>query len=193
MKTISTFTKFGILIFFACICTSLPVYSYSLKHYKVENGLLDNTINAIYQDHSGFVLFSTANGLNVYDGLKLQKFHPVDNPDFLQGHTIDTMLETQDNTFWFLTDKGLIRFSNADQAPYYFKEYDLSTHMAKGPDNELYLVDAEGCICYYNRKTETFEKTSVNDVRPDNIINIYIDYSNTIWVIAEDKDWKSVV
>ena len=46
---------------------------YYFKNLSVQNGLSQNTVNAILQDKQGFMWFGTKDGLNRYDGLSFRK------------------------------------------------------------------------------------------------------------------------
>ena len=47
---------------------------YYFKNLSVQDGLFQNTVNAILQDKQGFLWFGTKDGLNRYDGLSIRRF-----------------------------------------------------------------------------------------------------------------------
>ena len=69
------------------------------------NGLSDNNINHIYKDRSGFVWFATNDGLNRYDGHKVQPF-VIPNITLKIYH----IHQTEENWLWINTDQGLMAF-----------------------------------------------------------------------------------
>lgn len=58
------------LIFYPILCCAQVADDhYYFKNLSVQNGLSQNTVNAILQDKQGFMWFGTKDGLNRYDGL----------------------------------------------------------------------------------------------------------------------------
>ncbi|MBX2922274.1 MAG: response regulator [Chitinophagaceae bacterium] len=57
--------------------TALFCQEYPVKFLGIENGLSNNAVMSIYQDHNGFMWFGTYDGLNRYDGYEFTTFHNV--------------------------------------------------------------------------------------------------------------------
>lgn len=190
MRTVNTFTKSISLFFFLFLFVYIPASAYSLKQYNAKDGLSGSSILSIYQDHRGFVWLSTTSGMNIFDGLQFKGFRPVGNPDFLSGYVISDLFETDEHIFWFITDQGLIRYDDTRQEPTYFKDITLDSHIAKGPDNTLYTVKEDGFIYFYTESSKSFEKTATGNIRTENIIKLFVDYQNTLWVISDDNNHK---
>src|ERR1044072_2291177 len=49
----------------------------SAKYLGIENGLSNNVVTAIFQDHNGFMWFGTYDGLNRYDGYSFKVFRNI--------------------------------------------------------------------------------------------------------------------
>ena len=71
-----------VLIFLICLIgyqigchAQMADEHYYFKNLSVQNGLSQNTVNAILQDKQGFMWFGTKDGLNRYDGLSFRKFN----------------------------------------------------------------------------------------------------------------------
>lgn len=54
--------------------------SFVIKHLNQESGLPQNSVNDIYFDHTGFLWFSTEDGLIRYDGKKTRVFNSLNHP-----------------------------------------------------------------------------------------------------------------
>ena len=65
---------------------------YYFKNLSVQNGLSQNTVNAILQDKQGFMWFGTKDGLNRYDGLSFRKFKHDDRTRRSIGNNFITAL-----------------------------------------------------------------------------------------------------
>src|SRR5258708_16230779 len=48
-----------------------------VRYLGIEQGLSNNAVISIYQDHNGFLWFGTYDGLNRYDGYGFKIFHNI--------------------------------------------------------------------------------------------------------------------
>ena len=69
-------------------------------------GLSDNNINAIVQDHRGLLWIATEAGLNRFDGHSIETYTHGKYPDALPDDEIVTMELTADNKLWLGTESG---------------------------------------------------------------------------------------
>jgi len=76
-----------------------------VEYLTIQNGLSDNTINAIIKDNTGFVWFATNNGICRYDGYTIKNYSPDNNYLFVQD-----MIQTKDGLIWCATTNGLFCF-----------------------------------------------------------------------------------
>jgi len=79
-----------------------------LKPYTVADGLPHNVINRIVRDTRGFLWFSTAEGLSLFDGYKFTTYGTDEG--LLHPYVAD-ILETPDGVYWVATSGGLYRFN----------------------------------------------------------------------------------
>jgi len=89
----------------------LPVYAQSSKiefeHITAKEGLLQSTINCIFQDSRNFMWFGTEEGLNMYDGYKFYSYQSeLGNPNSLKANSIQSIYETENNILWISTYNG---------------------------------------------------------------------------------------
>ena len=62
---------------FLSLLTFLPVRAQlncTFTHYSQENGLSENTVMAMVQDHDGMLWFATWDGINRFDGYDFQVY-----------------------------------------------------------------------------------------------------------------------
>lgn len=80
----------------------------SVQHYHSDNGLAQNSVWDIYQDHIGYLWIGTANGINRWDGTSFQHFK--DEPGKSGGPGGNTgfrFFEDRYRQLWVTHDQGL--------------------------------------------------------------------------------------
>jgi len=85
-------------------------------HLTTNDGLSENHVFAILQDHRGFMWFATDDGLNRYDGnaFVVYKNNP-DDPGSLGANSIRDMLEDDKGYLWLAAFPGINKFDPATE------------------------------------------------------------------------------
>ena len=107
-------TKLSILTMFtAFLCLHINVLGQQLvfNNLNSENGLSQNSVLAIAQDHTGFIWLGTSYGLNKFDGrgFKIYKNDPG-NKTTISGNYVLCALNDSKNELWFGTSYGLNKY-----------------------------------------------------------------------------------
>ncbi len=78
------------------------------EQINFDDGLSDNYVNAILQDHNGFLWFGTKDGLNRYDGYEFKIYrNDKDDPNTISNNTIDCLFEDKNGDLWIGTFEGI--------------------------------------------------------------------------------------
>ncbi|MGD0479933.1 MAG: two-component regulator propeller domain-containing protein [Terracidiphilus sp.] len=85
--------------------------NYGWQAWAMENGLPQNTVQALAQTQDGFVWLGTEAGLVRFDGVEFQAYDRNSNPA-LPGSDIRALLASRDGTLWIGTNAGLARWKN---------------------------------------------------------------------------------
>ena len=88
-----------------------PLASYGRQAWVMENGLPQNTVQALAQTRDGFLWLGTEVGLVRFDGNNFVLFDQKSRPT-LPGDDVQCLLATDDGALWIGTDDGLARFQN---------------------------------------------------------------------------------
>ena len=136
---------------------TLHAFSYGQNALKVRsvNGgsyswLLDQSINCITQDNSGYIWISTYGGILRYDGSEfLLMTHNPKDPSSLSDNTIREIIsDTRRGGIWACTGNGIDYFDpdtgNFEHGR--LQEYDGSVNTIKGRINDL-LILSDKIIC----------------------------------------------
>src|SRR5271165_160412 len=90
---------------------STPLANYGRQAWVMENGLPQNTVQALLQTRDGFVWLGTEVGLVRFDGNGFAVFDRNSSPA-LPGNDIRCLLETRDGALWIGTSEGLARWKD---------------------------------------------------------------------------------
>ena len=106
MRKKSIFIFFVLLLFVKVPC--LAFNDPPVKYLGIDQGLSNNAVTSIFQDHNGFMWFGTFDGLNRYDGYSFKIFRNViGDTTSLNGNGIGAIAEDADHELWIGTGKGL--------------------------------------------------------------------------------------
>ncbi|MCD0487621.1 response regulator [Pedobacter sp. MC2016-14] len=79
-----------------------------MDYLDIDDGLSNNNVRCIYQDHKGFMWIGTRDGLNRFDGYNFKTFRNKFNiPNSLVSNSISTIVNDIDNNLWIGTLHGI--------------------------------------------------------------------------------------
>lgn len=91
---------------------------YVTRVWHTEQGLPQNSVNAMMQDHEGYLWIGTFGGLARFDGERFTVFNSANTPGF-GSDQIYSLYESRSRALWIGTvDGGLIRLQNGVAATY---------------------------------------------------------------------------
>jgi signal transduction histidine kinase/ligand-binding sensor domain-containing protein/DNA-binding response OmpR family regulator len=80
-----------------------------VRYIGIEQGLSNNAVTSIYQDHYGFMWFGTYDGLNRYDGYEFKIFrNSIGNQNSVISNNINCMEGDRFHNLWIGSQKGLV-------------------------------------------------------------------------------------
>ena len=155
-----------------------------------EDGLASNTVNDVLELPSGYMLFGTSNGLNIYDGYSMQLFKDGQKSKLLPSHIITALVLDDKDNIWTGTSDGIIRLSpNGHIRDRYSEDRDAPYRIPNDYVFELYK-DSQGHIW-----SGTAHGLARYDPEMDVIKEIFIpgpdsteQNRNRIWDICEDQN-----
>ncbi len=82
--------------------------AYQFNHIDNNDGLINNQVNCIYKDSSGFMWIGTVSGLNRYDGYTFRSYqHDARDTTTLADNTIEKIQPGPGNKLWLFTRNGI--------------------------------------------------------------------------------------
>lgn len=162
---------------------SRRVTQYPIANWALEDGLPQLSIDAISQDHNGFLWLATQEGLVRFDGIEFVVYDRSNS--IIPKNTISDIAHDPDGTLWVGTEEGgLIRFSG-DRQSVLSEEHGLAenyvTSVTVAPDGSVWVGTISGGASVY--KDGKFSNYTTEDGLASNEVNtIYVDGSSNIWV-----------
>lgn len=164
-----------------------------IKNYTAADGLAQNQVFSIEQDHLGFMWFGTGGGLSRYDG---RRFKNYTKENGLASNVIRTIFESSDHRLWLGTDEGLSRYvAPSDSFINYNTLSDQNTEgLGKGTVRSI-LEDSSGNMWFgtadglsvLDKKTGVFHNFTQENGLPSNVILCLTrDPDNTIYAGTPD-------
>ena len=175
--------------FLTFLVFSLSVEAYTFKKYQVNDGLSENSVQVIMQDHLGFMWFGSRDGLNRFDGYEYKIYkNRIGDSLSLGNNFIRSIYQDYDHNIWVGTDSHLYLFDYDTEEFHLFSiQSDLGEVIQTGvvticPENDSTLWVGtvwQGAFCY-NKKTKELKQYAKD--QDDRVWKIYHDYSGTIWL-----------
>jgi len=170
----------AIIFFTAKTVLAQPYY---FTHYQVENGLSNNAVLCIMQDHLGFLWFGTRDGLNRFDGLSYKIFRndPGDK-NSIGSNAIMSLSEDSSKNIWVGTEKGLFVFNELSERFSQFKEAgNGSVQSVKVVGDDVYYITLYS-LYQFNKKTNKIHSFKINkEVTSYNILK-----DGSLWITTSD-------
>ena len=188
----------GILHFLAIIIISQTAFAQApplqFQHLSMEQGLSQSRLYAITQDKYGLIWIGTDDGLNRFDGYKVEVYRQErGNKNSLPNNVVRCLFTDSQGIVWIGTEIGLAYYdyqSNSFQSFFYNNKEEYSL-----PSNWISVIneDAHGILwigtrsglCSFDKKTKRFQRF----VHDDHSNSISGNYINDIEFSPEGKMW----
>jgi len=111
--------------------------SLTVRYLGIEQGLSNNAVTCIYQDHNGFLWFGTYDGLNKYDGYSFNIFKNVigDSTSIQDNHIFCIGSDFQNN-IWVGNSRGFSIYNPV-------KSIFLTPHFKKINSSKIYSINSQ--------------------------------------------------
>ena len=125
--------------------TRVAAVNYSFNRISSSEGLSEQCVKSIVQDHWGFLWFGTKNGLNRWDGRQVKRYDVDDLVRGIGNHNISALYEDSDHRLWAGTDRGVYIMDPMSEQ---FTFFDVTTDEDVQIRNWIAQItgDRQGCI-----------------------------------------------
>src|ERR1019366_1036154 len=168
------------------------------EHLTVADGLPENSVNCMLQDHLGFMWLGTQLGLVRYDGNKMTSFpYNPGNPYGCKGKQIGALMEDRHGDIWIGTE-SLIRFERITQrfiqypdknsSEFGFEQIQFIHQDKQGFIWTIRYINDQAILNWFDPKTSAWAYFNSDPNNPHHLAgNSYFGDNDGF---AEDKDGK---
>jgi len=167
---------------------STPLANYGRQSWVMENGLPQNTVQALVQTHDGFVWLGTEVGLVRFDGNGFQVFDRNSTPA-LPGSDVRCLLETRDGALWIGTSEGLARWKNGVVTPFTAKDGlpgNGIRSLAESANDSLWAWTDQG-LARLGDDGRFVDSTAKTGLQAGAISRVMSDDQGGLWVGTQDR------
>jgi len=135
----------------------------NFQSFTVDDGLAQNTVWDMIEDHRGYIWIATADGLNRFDGynFKHYKHNPADSTT-IAGITIHSLFIDSQQTLWASHDRGISRYDRIRDRFVNVSGFDQSTVLNEA-GGFLWVLTYQGEV----HKID-YQGITIRRFRPDN-------------------------
>ena len=184
----SVMLKNFICILFCMSCTimtALPeTLNFRFVHITNNNGLPQNHVTCIMQDHKGLMWLGTKNGLCRYNGYEMQTyFHDITENNTLSHNFVRSIFQDRQKRIWIGTDKGICRYLPDKDEFVQYEIQELSvTSIVQNNDSKIFCC--ADVLYYYDEVADKFFPVTVgvNNETITGAITLATDKHNMLWI-----------
>ena len=146
--------------------------------WLTENGLPQNTVQAITQTGDGYLWIGTQEGLARFNGTAFVVFDKENTPQF-KSNDIRALLEDRTGTLWVGTSYGLLRFQGGSFTCFTTAEGlpdNGVAALAETPEGIIWIATTSGLARYQNN---SFARLAISG---EDIQTLFTDRSGVVWI-----------
>jgi ligand-binding sensor domain-containing protein/signal transduction histidine kinase len=158
----------------------------------MENGLPQNTVQALAQTKDGFVWLGTEVGLVRFDGVGFQVFDknaaPGTQGPALPGNDVRCLLATKDGALWIGTSEGLARWKDGTAKVFSAKEGLVGNSiraLAEAANGVLWVWTDQGLARFQGE--QFFESAAATGLSAGTIARVISDGEGVLWAGTQDS------
>ena len=138
----------------------------SIRRISTFEGLSNNSVFSLHQDHLGHLWIGTTDGLNIWDGHSLEMFSPDDGKNFFAGNTILSIHSDGGDGIWLRTYYGIAHINTTTRHIRYYDSLTFAPYMTCGADGIPYVIGSDRFIYYLDGKSDSFIKSEIEIPNP---------------------------
>lgn len=171
----------------------------TFTHYSLEDGLSENSVMDMVQDHDGLIWFATWDGVNRFDGYDFKVYKARQGNDLMwSSNRVDRVCVDKNGDVWCLTYDG--RVSRFDKRMEHFTEIPIDgkgknlviTSIVTLKNGTIWLLtDSDGGVRVTTdpetgRLSTKVYLSTVTDQHSEQINSVFLDSKNREWLLTRN-------
>jgi signal transduction histidine kinase/ligand-binding sensor domain-containing protein len=184
------------LVLYCLINYESHAQDFRFSHLTTDDGLPENTGQAILQDNQGFIWIGTQNGLARFDGFNFTVFKHQNGDDHsLSNNQVEGLLQDEDGFIWVATRNGLNRFNTVTQKfSVFFPDTTVNlglnwfmSSLKQDSRGRIWALTFYGLYCIEDWARRKLLFYPFQNQHNRNICSFTIDESDEIWYNIKDS------
>jgi signal transduction histidine kinase/ligand-binding sensor domain-containing protein len=186
------------LLFAATASAGINPEHVRFRHYSVEDGLSQSTVNCVLQDHEGFVWLGTQDGLNRFDGYAFKVFRqdPRDSLSISDNY-VNCVFEDSRGRLWVGTYNGGMNFYDRDRDAFIHFLHDTTAsssitgnnvwNITENKEGKLLVAVWGGGVNVFDPETRAWtnfhhDPSDPASLADDRVFCLLVDHLGCLWV-----------
>lgn len=156
---------------------------------SAENGLSNNAVYCICQDSLGVIYIGTLDGLNIWDGYKMERFRAADGRSYFEGNKIKHLFHTAPNVIFAHTRHGLARIDTETREVIFIDNFDPESVIGIDSEENIFAVSGDNRLHYLSKKGEDHVIDGFTLDKSDECERITVSDSGLLHIFTKQGTW----
>lgn len=159
----------------------------NLRRISSREGISNNAVLSLGQDKSGYLWVGTCDGLNLWDGERMQLFPAAwQKRDGLSGNLIEEIAVTRDSLFWIRTNYGLDLFDPESKRVERHPQFQGMYKIVVRRSDQVLVLTQDNRFYAYDAGTQRFHAAELPCEAPyDRTLAMLLDEGH-LWICTTD-------
>lgn len=160
----------------------------NLRQISSREGISNNAVLSLCQDKYGYLWIGTCDGLNLWDGERMQLFPSEwQKSASLSGNLIEQIAVTRDSLFWIRTNYGLDLFDPDDKSVEHHSRFQGMYKIVTRQSNEVLVLTQDNRFWSYDPGTHRFRETDFPyNIVYDDVLAMLLDNRDNLWICTRE-------
>ena len=143
----------GAVVLAALIIFSIAANA-NTRILSTDEGLSNNTVYNIVQDNHGVLYIGTLDGLNIWDGHKMEHFQAADGRSYFEGNKIRHLYQTAPNRIFAMTRHGLAKIDTQTKDVVFMDELDPESVIDIDSNENIFAITGDNSLQHYDTDSD---------------------------------------
>lgn len=165
----------------------------NIRILSSEDGLSNNAVYNICQDSLGVLYIGTLDGLNIWDGYRMERFRAADGRSYFEGNKIKHMFHTSPNIIFALTRHGLARINTETKDVLFMQDFDPESVIGIDSRENIFAISGDNKLYYIGKGGKAHILDGFTLEESDECERIIVSDSGIIHVFSDKGTWRITI